>query len=72
MTPAQLKEARYKLDLSTAGLAAALSDPDGDSVAMNPRTIRRWERGDRDISSPAIVAVYYMLRESKEAQPAKV
>ncbi len=61
MTPAEFKSARHTLGLSVARLAMALSDPDGDSTPVNPRTIRRWEAGDREISSPAIVAVYAML-----------
>lgn len=64
MTPAQFREARHTLGLSLAQMAAALSDPDGDSKPVDPRTIRRWEAGDRDISSPAIVAIYAMLREA--------
>lgn len=62
MTPTQFREARHTLGLSVAAMAAALSDPDGDTAPVNPRTIRRWEAGDRDISSPAIVAVNMMLK----------
>lgn len=64
MTPNQFKEARRKLGLSASKMAAALSDPDGDSKPVHSRTIQRWEAGSRNISSPAIVAVYKMLREA--------
>lgn len=67
MTPEQFKEARRTLGLSLSQMAKALSDPDGDSRPVDPRTIRRWEAGDREISSPAIVAVYSMLREAHQA-----
>ena len=63
MTPKQFKEARHTLGLSLSKMSQALSDPDGDSKPVDPRTIRRWEAGDREISSPAIVAVYQMLRD---------
>ena len=66
MTPKQFKEARHTLGLSVAKMAEALSDPDGDSTAVNPRTIRRWEAGEREISSPAIVEVYALLLMSND------
>jgi len=66
MTPSEFKVARHKLGLSLSQMAAALSDPDGDSTPVDPRTIRRWEAGDRMISSPAIVAIYQMLRDQKK------
>lgn len=62
MTPAQFKQARHKLGLSASKMAAALSDPDGDSKPVHIRTIQRWESGSTEISSPAIVAVYQMLK----------
>ena len=61
MKPHELKMARHQLGLSVNELAEALSDPDGDSTPVNPRTIRRWEKGPQDISSPAIAAIYLML-----------
>lgn len=61
MTPAQLKETRHTLHLSARQMARALSDPDGDSRPVNPRTIRRWEDGSQDIPSPVVVAVYFLL-----------
>ena len=38
-------------------MAAALSDPDGDSTPVNPRSVRRWEGGTQDVPSPVVVAV---------------
>ena len=63
MTPAQLKEARRKLGFSCSQMARALSDPDGDAPPVDPRTIRRWEAGDRTIPGPAVVAIGFMLRD---------
>jgi len=63
MTPEQFKRARRVLGLSAKGMAEALG--------MGPtsgRTIRRWERGDRDIPGPAIVAVRYMLKEKTSVE----
>ena len=62
MKPAELKEARHRLGLSASKMAKALSDPDGDSKPVNPRTIRRWESGVQDIPSPVVVAVKMMVR----------
>jgi DNA-binding transcriptional regulator YiaG len=42
MTPADLKEARKALGLSAEGFARLVGVQSG-------RTVRRWERGDRDI-----------------------
>ncbi len=64
MTPAQLKEARHTLGFSARMMAHALSDPDGDSRPVNPRTIRRWEDGSQDIPSPVIVAVNFLIEKS--------
>ncbi len=64
MTPTQLKEARHKLGLSASGMARALSDPDGDSPPVNPRTVRRWESGGQDIPGPVTVAVRLLLNQS--------
>lgn len=54
MTPAELKEARRKLGLSTNKL--------GEAMGVDARTIRRWEAGDRSIPGPVQVAVAYMLK----------
>lgn len=56
MTPDQLKSARQSLRLSQAGLAAELR-LGGDGA----RTVRRWERGEREIPGPVAVALEYML-----------
>lgn len=56
MTPDQLKEARRKLGLSTAGLARVLRLGAGGA-----RTVRRWESGESGIPGPAQVAIEFML-----------
>lgn len=50
MTPADLKSARRALGLSAGGLARWVNVSDG-------ATVRRWERGARDIPGPVIVLV---------------
>lgn len=61
MTPArmdrwEIRSARARLGLSTAGLAKALRlGKDGG------RTVRRWEAGDTPISGTAQVAIELML-----------
>jgi DNA-binding transcriptional regulator YiaG len=59
MSPAEIKEARLKLGLTQAQLAAALnlSEPYGKDV------VRSWESGRRPISGPAQVAITLMLKE---------
>jgi DNA-binding transcriptional regulator YiaG len=57
MTPAEFREARRKLGLSAASLAALLSDRDEGGHEVNPRTIRRWEDGSQPVPGPAVVAV---------------
>jgi DNA-binding transcriptional regulator YiaG len=59
VTPADIKEARLKLGLTQAQLAAALnlSEPYGKDV------VRSWESGRRPISGPAQVAITLMLKE---------
>ena len=54
VTPAQFKAARQALGYSAEGLARALRVQSG-------RTVRRWEKGDRDIPGPAVVALAFML-----------
>jgi putative transcriptional regulator len=61
MTPTELREARRKLGLSTAGLAKALQ-----MGQHGARTVRHWERGDYAPSGPAIVAIKLMLREKEQ------
>jgi DNA-binding transcriptional regulator YiaG len=63
MTPAELKDARRKLGLSTAGLARALR-----LGAQGARTVRRWESGDSGIPGPAQVAIEYMLEACTQAR----
>ena len=53
VSPSEFKEARKKLGLSVKEMARA--------VAVNPRTIRRWEAGGRDIPGAAIIAVQNMM-----------
>jgi len=53
-TPAGFRAARNALGLSAEGMAKTLQVSSG-------RTIRRWEKGDRDIPGPAAVAVRMML-----------
>jgi DNA-binding transcriptional regulator YiaG len=60
MTPDELREARRKLGLSTAGLAKVLRLGSGGA-----RTVRRWESGDSGIPGPAQVAIEFM-REAIE------
>lgn len=67
MNPEQLKQARHALGLSAAGLARALSDPDGDTPSVSDRTVRRWEAGERDIPGPVTVAIRYMLKHGLPA-----
>jgi DNA-binding transcriptional regulator YiaG len=50
MTPAELKSARNALGLSAEGFARWVNVSDG-------ATVRRWERGARDIPGPVIVLV---------------
>ncbi|MDP3937731.1 MAG: hypothetical protein Q8R92_06305 [Deltaproteobacteria bacterium] len=54
MTPTDLRAARHRLGLSTAGFAHLVNVADG-------RTVRRWEAGDRDIPGPVIVLVEALL-----------
>ena len=67
MTPAELKSARHALGLSIPRLAEMLSDSehakDGPSP-VDPRNVRRWENGTRDIPHPVVVLVKSMLRLS--------
>lgn len=56
MTTDQLREARQKLGLSTAGLARALR-----LGKAGARTVRRWESGENHIPGPAQVAIEMML-----------
>ena len=63
MTPKQLKAIRAKLGLSQAQLA--------DKLGVHPRTMRRWELGEREISGPVehlirIIAIN-MKKDAEEA-----
>ena len=46
MTPAEFIEIRQQLGLSIAGLA--------EKLRLDPRTIRRYEAGDRKVSGPVM------------------
>lgn len=58
MTGAEFKAARKELGLTVRDMAASLRL----SEANGERIIRRWERGEVDISGPASVAVEAMLK----------
>jgi DNA-binding transcriptional regulator YiaG len=47
MSPAELKKTRRDLGLSCEKFATL--------VGVTGRTVRRWERGDRDIPKPVII-----------------
>jgi DNA-binding transcriptional regulator YiaG len=57
MTPAELKSARQALGLSVGGLARVVG-------VSGERTVRKWERGDRDIPGPVKVLVALMLESA--------
>jgi hypothetical protein len=59
VTPAELKSARERLGLSTAGLAEALRMGKGGG-----RHIRKLEAGQHPISGPIAVAVELMLERA--------
>ena len=68
MTPADFRAARKTLGLSARGIAAALS---GDAARrINPRTIRRWERGDSPIPAPVATLLPRLIAEAK-SQPGR-
>lgn len=50
MTPTDFRAARQQLDLSQNTLARLLR-------VSSARTVRRWEKGERDIPGPAVVAM---------------
>jgi len=60
MTPAQFKEARHKLGLSCAKLAALWG-----MGAHGGRTIRRWEDGERPMNPVAVFALGLMLERNQ-------
>jgi len=62
--PALFRSCRHALGLSAQGMAAALRVADG-------RTVRRWERGDRDIPGPAWVALRFLLRQQHQTRLAE-
>lgn len=59
MTPAELKEARHKLGLSTNAFGRIV----GLKVRNNKpgRTVRRWEAGTSDIPGPVVVLTRLLL-----------
>jgi len=56
LTPSDFRAARVTLGLSARAMAEALG-------GVNPRTIRRWESGDRAIPPPVTVLVPRLLAE---------
>ena len=60
MTPADLKAARKALGLSAEGFARLVGVQSG-------RTVRRWERGDRDIPGTVERLLEALGREQGEA-----
>jgi transcriptional regulator with XRE-family HTH domain len=56
---ALFRTCRHALGLSAQGMAAALRVADG-------RTVRRWERGDRNIPGPAWIALQFLLRQAQQ------
>jgi transcriptional regulator with XRE-family HTH domain len=61
MTPPELRAARLTLGLTQAEMAAALTDPEHDKPAVDQRTVRRWETGNREIPHPVVIVVKSML-----------
>ncbi len=61
-TPEDIRQARQRLKLSAAGLAAALR-----LGANGGRTVRRWEAGQIAFSGPVAVAVESMLAKLEES-----
>lgn len=59
MTADEFREARHRLGLSGAAMAAELES--------DLRTIRRWESGERAVPGPAAAFVRHML-SSMEAR----
>jgi transcriptional regulator with XRE-family HTH domain len=66
MTPNQLKEARHALGLTLREMAHELSDDEHASTVppTDPRTIRRWEAGDRDIPHAVVKLVRRMMDDA--------
>lgn len=60
MTPKQFKAARKKLGLSQSEMADALAIKD-------PRTIRRYESGEREISGPVALLIERLLQDKNKA-----
>lgn len=56
MTPKQFKAAREKLGLSQAKLAEKIR-------VSGSRTIRRWERSEREIPGPVQILIERMVDE---------
>jgi DNA-binding transcriptional regulator YiaG len=60
LTPDEIRLARESLGLSQQGLADALSmGTDG------ARRVRAWEKGDREITGPASVAIRLMVERAE-------
>lgn len=53
MTPEQFKDVRKKLGITIKEMA--------ENLKVNPRTVNRWENGDRKIPGPVEVALDYIL-----------
>jgi DNA-binding transcriptional regulator YiaG len=60
MTPSDFKEARLKLGFSQSEMGEALR-LSGDTA----RSVRKWERGEREISGPVSLAVEYLLEQQR-------
>jgi len=66
MTPTEVREARQRLGLSQAELAARLRmGPNGE------RQVRRWEQGETPVSGPASVAIELLLVTIRGTRRAK-
>lgn len=61
MTPTAFREARRRLGLGTPRLAALLG--------VNPRTVRRWERGEQDIPRMAALLLAWLAYDERPQLP---
>lgn len=61
MTPFELKQARRALGLSAERFARVVGVESG-------RTVRRWEKGERDIPGPVLILLAFMLRSPGNAR----
>ena len=61
MTPDELRAALTRLGLTQSGAARLLH--------VEPRTVRRWIAGDRDIPGPAVVLLRLWLERPELLNP---